>query len=75
MKTFKMSDGDLIVISHARGALWAARTYGEGINEWAKERGLSNIKIRLQECLGDHESVSVTIFTVNNVFDNEVLNK
>lgn len=75
MNRIKISDGDLVIVSHsADSSSWMAERLGVAIEEWIKARGLQDVKVMHSENQPKGVPTTVTVLTVNNVFDEEVLN-
>lgn len=75
VNTLKVSDGDLIIVYHARFESGSARPIANALATWIAGRGLQDVNIVMHDSGMKDHGVSVTVFTVNNVFENEVLNR
>lgn len=74
MMRLKIAEGDLIIIGAINKA--TAMKLGEGINEWLKHRGISDVNIMLG--FGEEYSntpATITVLSVNDVFQDVVLNE
>ena len=73
--TFKVSDGDLIIISGCSEGHWSdhlRREFHDVVKKWASDRGLQECKVVL---IPGKEEINIKVLTVNDIFENEVLNK
>lgn len=74
MDRLKISDGDLVIIAHAKYESSTHRNLIDTIRGWINERGL-NVKVVVGDVLPKDSKPEITILTVNDVFDNEVLKR
>ena len=71
ISNLKISDGDLLVI-HMEGTASQAimENYKRRLEMWIKSRGLQNVEIMVSS---GEMILNITKFTVNDVFEEEVL--
>lgn len=75
MNRLKISDGDLIVITMG-GELTQSHMsiIREKFEQWIGERGLQECRVLVMSGVGE-EGISIKVLSVNNIFEDEVLNK
>jgi hypothetical protein len=69
----KIADGDLLIIHGNKGMdTDDIRKLGKMVEKWLKSRGLSNVE--LVATSSDADCVSFSVLSVNDVFEDAVLN-
>lgn len=76
MRTFKISDGDLVVICHASD-IYSSRVLAvrNAIQEWVNKRNLQDVTVQIAEGSSKGNRLDIMVFTVNNVFEEQVLKR
>lgn len=72
----KITDGDFVVITHNYDTTYSGRVeFEKQFRSWLATRGLNNVSVTFYMGQKEHPQMSVFTMSVNDVFENEVLNK
>ena len=75
MKNLKVSDGDLILVTLHGADERQGRVFKEGLLKWINGRGLKDVTISLSLIRETNNvGMEIVILSVNDVFENKVLN-